>query len=160
MNNENIEIIIGKLLKSKGLTVSTAESMTGGKLASTIVSVAGASQYYKGSFITYSAELKQKLLDVPKEIIDKYSVVSKEVAEIMASSVREKTETDFGISVTGNAGPTTDINTTNVGQVFIGLSSLEKNEVFEFNFGQPREKVLNETVKKALELLENRLKNN
>ncbi len=141
------------LLKSKGLTFSTAESMTGGKLSATIVSVSGASQCYKGGFITYSAELKEKLLDVPKEIIDKYSVVSKEVAEIMASSVREKTNTDFAISVTGNAGPTTDKNTDKVGLVYIGVSSKVKTDVFEFNFEGTREQVINQTVDNALKIL-------
>ncbi|MBS9774424.1 MAG: CinA family protein [Tenacibaculum sp.] len=153
MNDKETIVLVGELLKSKGLTVSTAESMTGGKLASTIVSVAGASQYYKGSFITYSADLKQKLLGVPKEVIDKYSVVSKEVAEIMASLVKEKTETDFGISVTGNAGPTTDVNTKDVGLVFIGIASKKGVNVFKLNFNEPREKVINLTVIKALELL-------
>ncbi len=152
-----IEETIGKLLKSKNLTVSTAESMTGGKLASTIISVSGASQYYKGGFITYSAELKQKLLGVPVKLIDAYSVVSKQVAEFMAISVREKTATNFGISITGNAGPTTDVNTTNVGQVFVGISSDEKTEVFELNFKESREKVIEKTVQKALELLKNHL---
>ncbi len=143
---------VGDLLKNKGVTLSIAESMTGGKLSATIVSVSGASQYYKGGFITYSAELKQKLLGVPKEIIDKYSVVSKEVAEIMANSVREKTNTDFGISVTGNAGPTTDENTDEVGLVYIGVSSKNKTEVFKRKLLGTREEVINKTVNEALEI--------
>ncbi len=149
----NIENKIGRLLKGKGLTISTAESMTGGKVASTIVSVVGASQYYKGGFITYSVELKQNLLNVPKEVIEKYSVVSKQVAKIMANSAREKTKTDFAISVTGNAGPTTDKNTDKVGLVYIGVSSKVKTDVFEFNFKGTREQVISQTVDNALKIL-------
>ncbi len=152
---KNKEVIVSEMLKAKGLTISTAESMTAGRLGAIITSVAGASQYYKGGVIAYSSELKQKFLGVPKELIDKYSVVSKEVAKFMAISVREKTNTNFGVSITGNAGPTTDINTDKVGQVFVGISSLKETKVFEFNFNLTREEVIEQTVNEALELLIN-----
>ncbi len=143
----------GELLKVKGLTVSTAESMTAGKLGATIVSVVGASTYYKGGVIVYSAELKHKLLAVPIQMIDKYTVVSKEVAEFMAVSVRKKTNTDIGISVTGNAGPTTDTNTKNVGQVFIGISTEGTTKVIEMHLKGSREEVIKQAVKKGLLLV-------
>lgn len=144
---------LGALLKQHHKTLSTAESLTGGKVAATLVSVAGASAYFKGSFITYSAELKQKLLGVSAKTIEKHSVVSKEVALEMAKNCLQKTNTDYAIAVTGNAGPTTDINSNNVGDVYIALATKNKVEVHEFNFGQPREKVINRTVTKALELV-------
>lgn len=159
-DESGLEKLIGILLKQKGKTVCTVESMTGGRLASTIVSVPGSSAYYQGSYITYSRKLKRELLDLPQELIDTYPTVSKEMCEAMATSARKKLHTDYAISVTGNAGPTTDHNDKEVGLVYIGIASEENTEVHEFNFGQPREKVINRTVNKALELLqENILKN-
>lgn len=150
----SLEKEVGKLLKEQGKTVATAESLTGGKIASTIVSVPGASSYFTGGFVTYTAALKEQLLDVSKELIDQYTVVSKEVALAMAKGCREKLQTDYAIAVTGNAGPTTDHNDKSVGLVYIGIATKSGVEVHEFNFGQPREKVINRTVTKSLELLQ------
>ncbi len=150
---QTIEKSLGDSLKSTQKTLGVAESLTGGKIAATLVSVPGASSYFKGGFVVYSAELKQSLLDVPKTIIEKYTVVSKEVAELMAKATLEKLNTDYAISVTGNAGPTTDNNDKSVGLVYIGIATKATVEVHEFNFGKPREKVINKTVNKALELL-------
>ena len=156
----SLEKRVGELLKQNGKTLCTAESLTGGKIASTIVSIAGSSAYYKGSFITYTAELKEQLLDVSKSTIEKHTVVSKEVAEEMSVSAREKLKTDYAIAVTGNAGPTTDNNDKSVGVVYISLASKTSVKTLEFNFGQPREKVINRTVNKALELLQKELLKN
>ncbi len=157
----SIEKGVGELLKQKDKTLSTAESLTGGKIAASLVSVAGSSAYYKGSFITYSAKLKEKLLGVSKEVIKNNTVVSAEVAKEMAVGCLNKLDTDYAIAVTGNAGPTTDHNDKSVGLVYIAVASKNDVEVHEFNFGQPREKVINRTVTKAFELLsENILKIN
>ncbi|MDE0534976.1 competence/damage-inducible protein A [Tenacibaculum sp. L6] len=153
-NETSLEKEVGKLLQQYGKTVSTAESLTGGKIASTIVSVSGASNYFTGGFITYTADLKQQLLGVSKEIINEFTVVSKEVAEAMAKGCLGKLKTDYAIAVTGNAGPTTDHNDKSVGLVYIAIASKNGVEVQEFNFGQPREKVINRTVTKSLELLQ------
>lgn len=152
-DEQTIEVRVGEVLKKNNLTVSVAESMTGGKIASTLVSVPGSSAYFKGGFIVYSAELKESLLNISTDTIEKYSVVSKEVAEEMAKSTLHTLKTDFAISVTGNAGPTTDNNNKDVGTVYIGIASKQQLEVHEFNFGQPREKVINRAVNKSLELL-------
>jgi nicotinamide-nucleotide amidase len=151
--DSSIEKRVGALLKQKNKTICTAESVTGGKIASTLVSVAGASGYYKGSFVTYSAETKINLLGVLKETIKKYTVVSKEVALEMAKGAKKKLQTNFAIAVTGNAGPTTDATDKSVGVVCIALVTDNKEIVSEFNFGQPREKAINKTVSKALEML-------
>ncbi|WP_408040401.1 competence/damage-inducible protein A [Tenacibaculum amylolyticum] len=156
-DGETIEKQLGEALKAKNKTLSTAESLTGGKIAASLVSIPGSSAYYKGSFIVYTAALKQQLLDIPTSVIEEHSVVSAEVARAMAVNAREKLGTDYTIAVTGNAGPTKDHNDKEVGLVYIGIASKETVEVHEFNFGQPREKVINKTVNKALELL---LKNN
>ena len=142
------------MLKVTNKTLCTAESMTGGKIASTMVSVPGSSAYYKGSLVTYTAELKQELLGVSEETINKYSVVSAEVAKEMVEGAIKKLKTDYSIAVTGNAGPTTDNNDMDIGVVYIAIANGNKVDVKKFDFGQPREKVINRTVTKALELLQ------
>ncbi len=99
---------LNQLLKSKNQTLSTAESCTGGHIADLITSISGASTYYLGGVVTYSAVAKIKELDVKKETIEQYSVVSKEVALEMVQGIQQKLNSDFAIATTGNAGPTTD----------------------------------------------------
>jgi nicotinamide-nucleotide amidase len=152
-DDASLEKRIGALLKKRNKTICTAESVTGGKIAATLVSVAGSSTYYKGSFVTYSAETKINILGVSKETIKKHTLVSKEVAIEMAKGAKEKLQTNYAIAVTGNAGPTTDHNDKSVGVVFIALATDTNIIVAEFNFGQPREKVINRTVSKSLEIL-------
>lgn len=158
---ETIEKAVGTLLAKHNKSICTAESLTGGQIASTVVSVPGASRYFKGGFITYTEEMKAQVLGVQKSTIESYSVVSKQVAEEMAMNARDKADSDYAISVTGNAGPTTDDTDKTVGTVFIGLASRTGVIVREFNFGQPRHKVINRTVNKSLEMLQEEiLKNN
>ncbi len=152
-DDRSLEKRVGELLKKNNKTIGTAESITGGKIAATMVSIEGSSAYYKGSFVTYSAETKINLLGVLPETIQKYSVVSKEVALEMAKGAKERLQTNYAIAVTGNAGPTTDHNDKSVGLVYVAFVSDEKEFVEEFNFGQPREKVINRTVSKSLEIL-------
>ena len=149
-----IEEHIGNLLKDSGKTLCTAESVTGGKIASTIVSVPGSSVYFNGSIVAYSSKMKQELLHVSSETIKKYSVVSSNVVEEMAISAMKKTNSDYVIAVTGNAGPTSDKTSTAVGIVFIAIASAKGVVVEEFNFGHPREKVINRTVNKSLQMLQ------
>jgi nicotinamide-nucleotide amidase len=155
-----LEDKIGTLLKNKNKTVATAESLTGGKIAATIVSVAGSSAYFKGSIVAYSAEAKQGLLNVAKSTIETNTVVSKEVAREMALGVQQKLQSDYAIAVTGNAGPTTDHNDKSVGVVFIAIASENSVLVEEFNFGKPRGRVIDKTVNKALEMLEKEILKN
>ena len=158
LDDENsLEKTIGDLLIKNGKTICTAESLTGGKIAATLVSIAGSSAYYKGSFVTYSAETKINLLGVLPETIQKNTVVSKEVALEMALNAKEIFKTNYAIAVTGNAGPTTDHNDKSVGLVFIALVSDEKAIVEEFNFGEPREKVINRTISKSFQILRKEL---
>ena len=156
----SIERRVGVLLKEQGKTLGLAESLTGGRIAADIVAVPGASNYFKGGFITYSAEAKETILGVPQELMQKFSVVSSQVAAAMAVAAKEQLQTDYAIAVTGNAGPTTDATTKNVGDVFIALASDTGVIVEEFSFGQPREKVIKRTVNKALEILQKELLKN
>ena len=153
-DDASLEKRVGALLKAKNKTICTAESLTGGKIAATLVSIAGASAYYKGSFVTYTAATKISMLNVSAKTIEKHSVVSKEVALEMARGAKEKLQTNYAIAVTGNAGPTADKNDKSLGTIFIALVSDSKEVVEEFNFGQPREKVINRTVSKSLEILQ------
>ncbi|MDC1465493.1 competence/damage-inducible protein A [Polaribacter sp.] len=153
-DDASLEKRVGALLKAKNETICTAESLTGGKIAAKLVSIAGASLYYKGSFVAYNAATKINMLNVSAKTIEKYSVVSKEVALEMARGAKEKLQTNYAIAVTGNAGPTADKSDKSLGTVFIALVSDFKEVVEEFNFGQPREKVINRTVSKSLEILQ------
>ena len=151
--DETIEVILGKLLTEKKRTISTAESCTGGKIASVITSISGSSNYFKGSIVSYATEAKINVLGVSQEIIDEFSVVSKQVAEAMASQVKKIFQSDFAIATTGNAGPNKGDADAEVGTVFIAIATPKGVFSEEFNFGQPREKVIDRTVNKGLEII-------
>lgn len=151
--DESIEYQIGKLLTDKRLTLSTAESFTGGKIAEHITSIAGASKYFKGSVVSYATEMKVKLLNVPAELIQKHSVVSEGVAIAMAQNVKTIMQTDFAIATTGNAGPTKGDSDSDVGTVYIAISTPERTFAQQFNMGNLRERVVEKSVNKAFELL-------
>jgi len=155
--SEPLEVVIGKLLKAQNKTLGTAESCTGGAIASLITSVAGASNYFKGAIVSYAAEIKEQLLNVKTTTIKAHSVVSKEVAEEMARNARIVLNSDYAIATTGNAGPTTDKTDKSVGIVFIAIATPQNIYVESFSFGQPREKVIAKATQKALELLRNQL---
>jgi nicotinamide-nucleotide amidase len=151
--DESIEVVLGQLLTDKKLTISTVESCTGGKIASYLSSVSGASNYFKGSIVSYATETKIDILDISKDLINEFSVVSKQVAEAMAIQVQKKLKTDFAIATTGNAGPNKGDSEAEVGVVFIAIATPKGVFSEEFNFGQPREKVINRAVNKGLELI-------
>ena len=151
--DETIEVVLGNLLKEKNLTIATAESCTGGKIASKITAVPGSSNYFKGSIVAYDSQVKINVLGVSPELINQYSVVSKQVAEAMALQCQKLLNTNFAIATTGNAGPVKGDSNAEVGTVYIAVAT--PNGVFseEFNFGQPREKVIDRTVNKAFEMI-------
>lgn len=151
--DEPIEVVLGRLLAEKKLTISTAESCTGGKIAATLSAVPGASNYFKGSVVSYATQAKIDVLEIDENLIAKHGVVSAEVASEMVKSVQKLMNSDYAIATTGNAGPTKGDDDAELGTVFIGIAT--PNEVFveEFNFGQPREKVIDRAVSKGLELI-------
>ena len=150
---ESIEKLIANKLTSNNLTISFAESFTGGKISDTLVSVAGASSFFKGSLVCYSTASKVNNLNVDKDLIDKYSVVSKEVVESMALNVKKMFNSDYSLATTGNAGPTKGDSNKEIGTVYIGIATPEKVFSFEFNFGNSRERVTGKSVNKSLELI-------
>jgi len=148
-----IESEIGKKLIKSNQTLSLAESLTGGMLASRFASFAGASKYFKGCVVAYSSLIKKNILCVKPETIKKYSVVSSNVANEMAIEIKKKMNTDYAISTTGNAGPSKGDSDQPIGKIFISIATPHDVKSFEFNFGKNREKNINKTVNKALELL-------
>ncbi|MBJ2127110.1 CinA family nicotinamide mononucleotide deamidase-related protein [Flavobacterium sp. IB48] len=152
--NETIETVIGKLLSKQSKTISTAESCTGGRIASLLSSVPGSSGYFKGSVVSYATEAKVNVLGIPQNLIDQFSVVSAEVASAMALSVKDLLKTDYALATTGNAGPSKGDSDAEIGAVFIALATPNGVIVEEFNFGQPREKVIDRASVKSLEILQ------
>ena len=157
---DTIEVVLGRILKNNQLTLATAESCTGGKIAQLLTSVPGASAYFKGSVVSYATEAKINVLGVSKELIDACTVVSKEVASAMAMNVQKMMQTDYAIATTGNAGPTKGEADAEVGTVCIALATPKGIVVEEFNFGQPREKVIDRAVIKSLEMLQKEILKN
>ena len=151
--SETIESAVGELLIQNNCTVSTAESCTGGAIAKRLTAIAGASAYFVGSIISYSEKIKTQELNVSKDLIKRHSVVSAEVAEAMAVGIQKKYQTNYAISTTGNAGPTTDKTDKTVGIVFIAIATPTGVFSKEFFFGKPRQKVIERTSNKALEML-------
>ena len=158
--DETIEVMLGRLLTSNKATLATAESCTGGKIAQVITSVPGASNYFKGSVVSYATETKISVLGISPEIIKEYSVVSFEVAKQMALAVKKMMNTDYAIATTGNAGPSKGDGNSEIGTVFIAIATPTDLIVEEFNFGQPRVKVIDRSVNKAFEMLQKEILKN
>jgi nicotinamide-nucleotide amidase len=150
----SLEAIIGKQLTHLGKTISIAESCTGGQIANAITANAGASKYFKGSIVSYATESKINILKVSEKDIETKSVVSKEVAEAMAVNVRQLFNADYGISTTGNAGPTKGDSDAEVGTVWIAIASEQGVVANVFNFGNHRGKVIMKATNKAFEMLQ------
>ena len=150
---ETLEVVVGKLLANKNLTIATMESCTGGKIASTLTAIAGASKYFKGSIVSYATQVKEDLLNISEKLIEEESVVSEAVAIAMAVDGQKKFKTDYVIATTGNAGPLKGDADAEVGTVFIAVATPEKVFSEQFDFGQPREKVIDRAVNKGLELV-------
>ena len=151
--SETMEVSIAKLLTDMGKTLSVAESFTGGYVSQLFTKNAGASKYFEGGIVCYNEKLKQQELNVSKETLEKYSVVSNQVAEEMALGVKKKFASDYAIATTGNAGPSTDNTDKKVGVVCLAIATPEGVVSNEFNFGTPREKVIHRSSNKILELL-------
>jgi nicotinamide-nucleotide amidase len=144
---------IGKILMAKNNTLSVAESCTGGKIAAEITKHPGVSSWFKGGVIPYKTELKTKLLGVPEAFIDKYNVVSIEVAEAMAEQACRVLDSDFAVATTGIAGPTQGDGIDEVGTVYIAVASPKGVFSEKFMFGKDRFRVMEKATAKAFELL-------
>lgn len=141
--------IVKKMIERE-LTVSTAESITGGLISKMITDVDGSSKILKESFVVYSNDSKVSILGVDAGLIDEYGVVSKEVAKDMAVKLKMTTGRDICISTTGNAGPTV-CDDKPVGRVYVGINYLDEVKVHELNIKGTREDVRNETAEFVFE---------
>jgi len=150
---ESIEEVIIQLAKNKNKTVSTAESCTGGLIGHRLTEVSGSSDVYKGGLVVYSNESKMSMLGVEKDILEAHGAVSKETAESMARNVINKFGSDYGISVTGIAGPTGGTDEKPVGLIYIGLAKKGHVKVKEFHFGTNRKRNKLRTSQAALNWL-------
>jgi nicotinamide-nucleotide amidase len=149
-SDEPLEALLGKALRSNNLTVSTAESCTGGNIAHRITLVPGASGYYKGSIISYDNNVKASLLNVDKSVIETYGAVSREVVEQMAHNVSEKLKADCSIAVSGIAGPDGGTPEKPIGTTWICTKMQNKIMTQKYQFGTSREENINRTTNMAI----------
>ena len=149
---EKIRKIID-LLARKGYTVTTAESCTGGMIASTLINVAGISECYEEGYITYANASKAKLLGVDKAVLAEKGAVSEEVAQMMAEGAAKAADADAAVAVTGIAGPGGGTPQKPVGLVYIGCYVCGRSVVTKNHFTGSRLEIRQQTTEKALELL-------
>ena len=144
------------LLINKKITLSVAESCTGGMLAQAITSIDGASKIFKFGIITYSNQSKIKYLKVPKKIINKYGAVSKECCSSMVNNLSKISNAKLNIAITGIAGPNGGTKSKPVGLVYIGIKKNNKSKIIKyFSKSKKRKNIRINSVKKSLDLIEN-----
>jgi len=156
-----IEFQVYELLKKHSITLTTAESATGGMIASTLINVPGISEFFQEGYVTYSNDAKVKMIGVDRSLIDMYGVVSKEVAENMAVSAARTAETDAALSVTGVAGPDGGTKKCPVGTVYIGCSlkgvTVVEHHIFAGNRAEVRKAATNCALFLLIEQIEHSL---
>lgn len=155
--DEVLAAALGRLLRERGLTITVAESCTGGKIADRLTDIPGSSAYFQHAVVAYSNRSKTGLLGVPETLISKHGAVSGEVAESMASGVREREGVSIGISTTGIAGPDGGTAEKPVGLVWIGYSDASGTLSLKFLFGNDRLLVKERASTAALDLVRRRL---
>jgi nicotinamide-nucleotide amidase len=157
-NGDSLEAVVGKKLAAIHATLAVAESATGGGLAERISSVPGCSAWFLGGFVTYSKRMKTELLGVPAEILEEFGTVSAETAEAMAIGARRRTGATWAVSVTGNAGPTTDGEQAPVGMVHVGISGPRETLTWQRHWPtSDRPRVRAFAAQMALDLLNRKL---
>ena len=139
------------LLKKYGLSISAAESCTGGLLCAKLVNVPGISEYFKEGFVTYSNKAKKKTLEVSKSTLKKQGAVSGQTAKEMALGAAVNADTDIAVSVTGNAGPSAEEGKP-VGLVYIGVYCMGKVKAYEYSFEGERSDIREQAAKEAIRL--------
>jgi nicotinamide-nucleotide amidase len=152
-DDDSLEAVVGNMLKQKKATLAVAESCTGGLISSRVTNVPGSSEYFERGVVVYSNRAKMELLGIKPELIESSGAVSAEVAEAMAKGVKKKSSTDYGLSVTGIAGPTGGSEKKPVGLVYIGLAEKNKVTVSKNIFSGNRERIKFYSSQAALDLL-------
>jgi nicotinamide-nucleotide amidase len=152
INTDNVKVLADFLTRNN-LTISVAESCTGGNLASTLTSLSGASVYFDCGFVTYSNKAKRDLLSVNKDTITKYGAVSEHVALEMVKGVIKNSGSDFAVAITGIAGPSGGTTTKPVGMVCFGFSIYGNNLTSTQLFKGDRLSIVSQSVKYTIEQL-------
>ncbi|MBO4460198.1 MAG: CinA family protein [Clostridiales bacterium] len=151
----DIDIAVSDLIecvKSHGLTLAFAESLTGGLISASVVAVPGVSEFFNGAIVSYSNEVKINTLKVPSDVISSVGAVSAECAEYMARGVAKELNSDVGVSATGIAGPDGGSDLKPVGTVYIGAYCKGNTKTERFVFEGDRLKIREQTVIEALKL--------
>ena len=148
-----VENTVKQLLTEKGLTFASAESCTGGMVASRITDLPGASQCFKGGVVAYTNDAKSELLGVPAELIAEKGAVSREVAKALAEQVRLKLHADLGVGITGIAGPDSDESGTAVGTVFVAISDGKRTYCRDLQLGKRRDRIRTSAAHHAFDML-------
>jgi nicotinamide-nucleotide amidase len=156
--DETLEQVVGELLKLNRYTLATAESCTGGLLAGRITDVPGSSEYFLEGVVSYSNEAKAHLLGVPKKLIKEHGAVSEQVANAMASGIRKRAGSTFGVGVTGIAGPGGGSEEKPVGLVYIALADDTQATARKFIFPGDRQFIRTLSVNAALDMIRRRIK--
>ncbi len=157
---EELEEVVGKLLKASKKILATAESCTGGLLGNRITDISGSSDYFILGVVAYSNQAKTSLLDVSLDLIEEHGAVSNQVAQAMAEGVRLKSMADLGVGITGIAGPSGGTPEKPVGLVYIALNSEEGSEVSKNLFLGTREAVKFQSTQRALDMVRQHLLKN
>lgn len=152
-DNDNLGIVLGRMLVERNCSLATAESCTGGSIAQFITSNPGSSAYFKGGVVAYSNEIKHRLLHVPVDLIDEFGAVSKQVAEMMAIGAREALQANYSVATTGIAGPDGGSAEKPVGTVWIAVAGPSGVESKMYTFKHNRERNIIRTTHTALNLL-------
>jgi nicotinamide-nucleotide amidase len=151
--DEPLDAVVGCLLRRRRATVSTAESCTGGMIATRLTEQAGSSDYFVSSYVTYSDVQKQDVLGVPKSLLDKYGAVSEHAAAAMAEGARRRSGSTYALSATGYAGPTGGTEYDPVGTVYLGIASPAETRVVRVRYGGDRYRTRTLATQAALDLL-------
>jgi len=152
--DNNLEQIIANKFKELGKTLAVAESCSGGKISAQFTQNPGASKFFKGGVIAYNTSIKEKMLGIDSSVIEKHSVVSEEVAELMAIGVKNIFNSDYAIATTGNAGPLKGESDADIGTVFIAIATPLKVYTQKYSFGNNRNRVLIKTLNMSLTMLQ------
>jgi nicotinamide-nucleotide amidase len=157
VDGQDMEEVVGALLKQRRLKLSVAESCTGGLIGARITNIPGSSEYFERGVVTYSNAAKSEMLGVPTALMDRHGAVSREVAEAMAQGIRQAARTDVGLSVTGIAGPGGGTKEKPVGLVYISLSSAQGLKTDEHRFLGDREQIRTKASQLALDMVRRHL---
>ncbi len=159
-DDKPIAEVVLEMLKASGMTLATAESCTGGTIAKMLTAIPGSSEVFKGTVVSYATAVKEEVLGVNNDDVERYSVVSQQVAEQMATGVKALLKTDYAVATTGVAGPGGGTEENPVGTVWIAVADPVGVSSKKYNFGKDRENNIERAAISALEMLRNIVKNN